>query len=497
MRKFAAIASVAALGLGLQAAAHAYNVTAAVTFTFGGSANSANADQGFWTFAGPVSVGGIQPDNGTLIHTLSGANSTHFYNPDFATGTGGTCSDADPGDGLLCGQDPNDDVTPGSGDCMIGGALVPAGATFSQVRKYGCRYESSIFGFTFARLPTLDAGPVGQASGTITVTDTTLTGTLTIVNTSDEPTGATTTFTVGTTGTPGTTRTSNSIGNGFAGYNYREADESPFGNVWYGATTAGTYTLNLTGSFNNTTWIITGGSATFTDPGFACQQGAPGGDARGTMCSSSRVGGQFNPDGSQLSWGMDPDGISTGTTAAAAIQIRSADGSSLLTTLSGVIASMGIAVNGDITTNSGEFRRAWGISGLGCPDHIRYDTVASKLSCGWLIAGNLSISGAVPDTDGDGVRDGADNCTLVANATQVDSNGDGYGNFCDADINDSGLTTATDFNLLRACINQAGVPSGTATCQASDMNGSGLVTSTDFNLLRARINTAPGPSGLH
>ncbi|MEM9057681.1 MAG: DUF4215 domain-containing protein, partial [Pseudomonadota bacterium] len=41
---------------------------------------------------------------------------------------------------------------------------------------------------------------------------------------------------------------------------------------------------------------------------------------------------------------------------------------------------------------------------------------------------------AAPDSDGDGIADAVDNCTLVANPLQIDSNGDGIGNVCDADI---------------------------------------------------------------
>jgi hypothetical protein len=98
------------------------------------------------------------------------------------------------------------------------------------------------------------------------------------------------------------------------------------------------------------------------------------------------------------------------------------------------------------------------------------------------------------DTDGDAVYNEQDNCLNVANVSQLDADGDGYGNICDGDINNSNLTTATDFTLLRACLN---LPASTsAICAAADMNGSGLVTSTDFNNLRSRLNTRPGPSGL-
>ena len=100
----------------------------------------------------------------------------------------------------------------------------------------------------------------------------------------------------------------------------------------------------------------------------------------------------------------------------------------------------------------------------------------------------------VPDTDGDGISDNLDNCTLVPNPTQLDANADGYGNICDADINNSGTVTSSDFGLLRSVLGQA--IGASATAAAADMNGSGTVTSSDFGLLRARLGTVVGPSGL-
>ena len=53
------------------------------------------------------------------------------------------------------------------------------------------------------------------------------------------------------------------------------------------------------------------------------------------------------------------------------------------------------------------------------------------------------------DLDNDGVPNASDNCTLVANPTQLDADGDGYGNICDADLNNSGFVTAADYTILR------------------------------------------------
>ena len=52
------------------------------------------------------------------------------------------------------------------------------------------------------------------------------------------------------------------------------------------------------------------------------------------------------------------------------------------------------------------------------------------------------------DADGDGVSDSIDNCQLVANADQQDSNNDGFGNICDQDVNNSCNVDFVDFGLM-------------------------------------------------
>jgi len=102
--------------------------------------------------------------------------------------------------------------------------------------------------------------------------------------------------------------------------------------------------------------------------------------------------------------------------------------------------------------------------------------------------GGIALLTDLQDTDSDTVPDALDNCVLKANTDQRDTNGDGYGNQCDADLNNDGLVTVTDFLILRSVLNSADAD--------ADLNGDGLVTVTDFLILRSGLNKPPGPSGL-
>ena len=94
---------------------------------------------------------------------------------------------------------------------------------------------------------------------------------------------------------------------------------------------------------------------------------------------------------------------------------------------------------------------------------------------------------AVADSDGDGVADGEDNCLLVANASQLDGDGDGYGNACDADLNNDGRVNAIDLARLKAAF--------FSRDPIADLNGDGRVNAIDLARLKASFFSRPGPSG--
>ncbi len=98
-----------------------------------------------------------------------------------------------------------------------------------------------------------------------------------------------------------------------------------------------------------------------------------------------------------------------------------------------------------------------------------------------------------PDTDADGVPDAVDNCTLVANPTQCDSDGDSYGNRCDGDLNNNGATNAQDTSMFRPRLGMT-VPG--PVYDKADLNCNGVVNAQDTSIFRTLLGQPPGPSGL-
>ena len=94
---------------------------------------------------------------------------------------------------------------------------------------------------------------------------------------------------------------------------------------------------------------------------------------------------------------------------------------------------------------------------------------------------------ARPDTDGDGVKDYADNCTLVANADQRDTNADGFGNICDPDLSNDCIVNFVDVGAMKSVF--------FGSDPDADLTGNGAVNFEDLGIMKAFFFEPPGPSG--
>jgi hypothetical protein len=93
-----------------------------------------------------------------------------------------------------------------------------------------------------------------------------------------------------------------------------------------------------------------------------------------------------------------------------------------------------------------------------------------------------------PDTDADGFFDSVDNCVQFSNPAQKDSDGDGYGNRCDADFDQDGDIDAADDALFTE---YAGFGKSYA-----DIDEDGDVDGDDASLMASLLGNPLGDSGL-
>jgi len=134
-------------------------------------------------------------------------------------------------------------------------------------------------------------------------------------------------------------------------------------------------------------------------------------------------------------------------------------------------------------------------------DHVSFfeNTATLLLTDGGLVDLDKVVNGYIldpggpvlplADSDLDGIADHLDNCINISNVSQLDTDADGYGNFCDADLNNDGIVNAIDLGLFK----QAFFSFGDVV---SDLNGDGVVNSLDLGLFGQLFFLPPGPSGL-
>lgn len=119
--------------------------------------------------------------------------------------------------------------------------------------------------------------------------------------------------------------------------------------------------------------------------------------------------------------------------------------------------------------------------------HVRFISAAEPRWEGDAIVSTVRIDAvqAKADSDLDGVDDDTDNCTDVANADQRDTDADGYGNSCDADLNNDCTVNFIDLGVM-ASVFFTGDPD-------ADLDGNGTVNFLDLNRLKAQFFGEPGP----
>lgn len=177
------------------------------------------------------------------------------------------------------------------------------------------------------------------------------------------------------------------------------------------------------------------------------------------------------------------------------------------------LTSSDVVTNANITLDAGDYVVFFGgLGDFGVVDYgwmpLAPDLTKSKiplnnyleyrdLGGGWVefpesgirVALNGQVGPFDPlDRDGDGVANTNDNCTLVPNRAQRDTDGDGFGNYCDPDFDGNLTVNVLDLFYMKS--------NYLTTDPHTDLNGDGIVNTSDLFILKNMFLGQPGPSGL-
>lgn len=122
--------------------------------------------------------------------------------------------------------------------------------------------------------------------------------------------------------------------------------------------------------------------------------------------------------------------------------------------------------------------------------------IATDTAGGIAVSVDSARAGSCADNDADcdSIPDSVDNCTLVDNADQRDTDGDDIGNACDADIAVPNNCIVNAVDLGRFKLAFFSTPMAINWNADADFDGNNIVNAIDLGVIKQQFFRAPGPS---